>query len=356
MGPEDLTGEAFDVLLIDDICSFLTPRLVHGVKTSGRQVVGVYDPTEFADGKDRLLECGVADVVEADAHPDEFLRVIGRVAETIAPVVLTRDEGSLPTVIPEVHERRRQRIIAVGGPTGGVGATEVSIAIANRLAGAGRSVVLLDGDDHAPSVAQRLGIQLYPNIRTAIDVLEQRTAPVTTVVQSVASFGVVAGLPNITDWSEVRPAAVTDLAGELAAAFDHVVVNVGSQVEVLGFGEFGNRYGITRSLIDGADRVIAVGQSSPVGVARLLDWISNVDRVTNGRATDVLINHAPRDQFRRGELVEEITRTYQPASFGFLPQDDLVVKAAWDGSVVQSGKFRKAVDRWVDRFVPEMIS
>lgn len=356
MGPEDLTGESFDVLLIDDICSFLTPRLVHVVKTSGRRVVGVYDPAEFADGKDRLLECGVADVVEANAHPDEFLRVIGRVAETVAPVTLAPDDGRTVEVVPEVHERKRQRVIAVGGPSGGVGVTELSIAIANRLAEVGRSVVLLDGDDHAPSVAQRLGIQLYPNIRTAIDVVEQRNAPVTTVVQAVGSFGVVAGLPNITDWSEVRPASVTDLATELASAFDHVVVNVGSQVEVLGFGEFGNRYGITRSLIDSADRVVAVGLSSPVGVARLLDWVSNVDRLTNRRPADILINRAPRDQFRRGELVEEITRTYQPASFGFIPEDDLVTRAAWDGVVVGRGKYCKAIDRWVDRFVPEMIS
>jgi hypothetical protein len=70
----------------------------------------------------------------------------------------------------------------------------------------------------------------------------------------------------------------------------------------------------------------------------------------------VLINRAPRDQFRRGELVEEITRTYQPASFGFVPSDDGVERAAWDGSMVAKGRFRKALDRWVDRFVPEVAT
>ena len=69
MGPEDLLVEAYHILLIDDICSFLTPRLIDLVAQQGRVVLGVYDPAEFADGKDRLLECGVADVVEAGCPP-----------------------------------------------------------------------------------------------------------------------------------------------------------------------------------------------------------------------------------------------------------------------------------------------
>ncbi|MBT8207117.1 MAG: hypothetical protein KJO18_02490, partial [Acidimicrobiia bacterium] len=154
MGPEDLFGESFDVLLIDDVCSFLTPRLVELIKASGREVVGVYDPAEFADGKDRLLECGVADVVEAGAHPDEFLRVIARVAQTVVTATLSEAVAEAP--IPEVSQRRSQALIAIGGPAGGTGATEVAIAIAVRLGESGRRVVLVDCDESNPSVAQRL--------------------------------------------------------------------------------------------------------------------------------------------------------------------------------------------------------
>ena len=59
---------------------------------------------------------------------------------------------------------------------------------------------------------------------------------------------------------------------------------------------------------------------------------------------DVLINRAPRDQFRRGELVEEITRTYQPASFGFVPSDDGVERAA---AAIDSGAAAETLDRFV---------
>ncbi len=354
MGPEDLFGEAFDVLLIDDICSFLTPRLVELIKASGREVVGVYDPTEFADGKDRLLECGVADVVEAGAHPDEFLRVIARVAET---VVTTQLSDSIPDApILEVPERRKQAIFAVGGPAGGTGTTEVAIGIAARLGEAGRRVVLVDGDETSPSVAQRLGLPIHPNIRTAIDVLEHRTGPVSGVIHLADPIAVLPGLPNVSDWSEVRPAQVADLATELTSLFDHVVFNVGSHIEALRFGGATERYGISRRLIQQADRVIAVALPTPVGVSRLLGWLADADRLTGGDPVDVLINRSPRDQFRRGELIEEITRTYQPASFGFIPSDDSVERAAWDGTLVGKGRFRRSLDRWVDRFVPEVVA
>ena len=354
MGPEDLFGEAFDVLLIDDICSFLTPRLVELIKAGGRDVVGVYDPAEFADGKDRLLECGVADVVEADAHPDEFLRVIARVAESVTTTQLSE---SIPdTPIPEVPKRRRQAIFAVGGPAGGTGTTEVAIGIAARLGEVGRRVVLVDGDETNPSVAQRLGLPIHPNIRTAIDVLEHRTGLVSGVMHLVEPITVLPGLPNVGDWSEVRPGQVVDLASELTCLFDHVVFNVGSHLESLGFGGAIERYGISRRLVQQADRVIAVGLPTPVGVSRLLGWLADADRLSGGAPVDVLINRSPRDQFRRGELVEEITRTYQPTSFGFLPADDTVERAAWDGSLVGRGRFRKSLDRWVDRFIPEVVS
>ncbi len=354
MGPEDLFGESFDVLLIDDICSFLTPRLVELVKASGREVVGVYDPAEFADGKDRLLECGVADVVEAGAHPDEFLRVIARVAESVVATSLTDSVGEIP--VAEVAERRTQTTLAIGGPAGGTGTTEVAIAIAARLGESGRRVVLIDCDETNPSIAQRLALPIHPNIRTAIDVLEHRTGPVANVIQIVEPIAVIPGLPNVSDWSEVRPGQVADLANDLSSLFDHVVLNVGSSIETLGFGGSNERFGISRRVLGLADRVIAVGLPTPVGVARMLGWLADAGRLTGGAPIDVLINRAPRDQFRRGELVEEITRTYQPGSFGFIPADEAVERAAWDGTLVGRGRFKKALDRWVDRFVPEVVA
>lgn len=345
--PEDLLVESYHVLLIDDVCSFLTPRLIQLVKARGCEVIGVYDPDEFADGKDRLLECGVADVVEASAHPDEFLRVVGRVASVARPATEPPPVDTAPT--PAVAGS--PKVLAVGGPPGGVGATEVSIAVAHRLSAQGRTVVV-DADEHAPSLAQRLALPLHPNVRTAIDILEHRTGMLDRVLHRVHGerLRAMPGLASSRDWSEVRPGQVLDLVSELSRGHRFVVVNVGSRLEPLGFADGIGRYGMSRAVIEAADRLVAVGQASPVGVARLLEWVATVRALRPDRPVDVLVNRAPGDQFRRGELVEEITRTYRPASFAFLPDDHRVTAAAWDGTLVAKGGFRRAVDRWVDRF------
>ena len=69
MGSEQVLASRFDVLLIDDICSFLTPRLVSLVKERGSGVLGVFDPGDGPDAKRRLLECGISDVIESGAEP-----------------------------------------------------------------------------------------------------------------------------------------------------------------------------------------------------------------------------------------------------------------------------------------------
>jgi MinD-like ATPase involved in chromosome partitioning or flagellar assembly len=327
--------------------------LVEMVSQRGRAVLGVYDPVEFADGKDRLIECGVSDVVESDADAEEFLEVIGRIMsgrsthpgpESASSAVERAIEGEASTASTSV--------LAVGGPSGGVGATEVAIALAARLAGHG-STVLVEVDETAPSLAQRLGMPLFPNLRTAIDVLEHRSGSMERVMHRVAGvpFAVLPGLANVRDWTEVRPRQAVDLVRELAFTYAHVVVNVGSRIEGEAFADGQGRHAVSRAVVESSDRLVAIGVGTPVGVARLLEWLAIADGLRQHRRADVLVNRAPSDQFRRAELLEEVTRTYAPASFGYLPEDPKLVAASWDGSMAARGRFRKAVDRWTDRFV-----
>ena len=363
MGPEDLLVESYRVLLIDDICSFLTPRLIDLVTQQGRVVLGVYDPAEFADGKDRLLECGVADVVEADAHPEEFLKAIAKIASPADGAAAHTEGGRQEAghqeagVVQAADQEARNPIstpsvIAVGGPSGGVGATEVAITLCATLAKRGPTV-LVEVDESAPSLAQRLGLPLYPNIRTAVDILEQRTGSLDRVLHETGmpGFHALPGLATIRDWHEIRSRQAMDLIRELAVGHVHVVVNVGSRIEADSFGDGLPRYGVSRAVIENADRFVAVGLGSPVGVARLLEWISVANAIGDIPRADILVNRAPGDQFRRGELVQEITRTYPPASFAFLPDDSRMPSLTWDGSVPTRGKFRRSVERWAGTFV-----
>lgn len=325
MQPEDVISEDFDVLLIDDTCSFLTPRLVERLLAKGRSVIGVYDPDEFDDGKTRLVECGVSDVIEAAASPDEFLSMIGRVADGIrsdAPVI----ERSTPVTRPSM--------IGIAGSAGGVGTTEVAIHVAARLTRI-RLTYLMDMDRGAPSMAQRLGAELHPNIRTALDVIDHRTGPIDRVFQRMHDVSFLAGSRSV---SEDRAWRVPGLLAEVLPVDAFVVADLGHRAEDL----------IRFPLSSVSDRLLVVGVGTPVGIARVLEKLAVIDP---DLPVDILINRAPSDRFRRAEILDEITRVATPRAFAFLPEDPAVVDAAWEGFLVGKCRFRKAIDRYVEKFL-----
>ena len=192
-------------------------------------MVGVYDPAEFPDGKDRLLACEVTEVIEADADPEEFLALVDRM--DTAPQV-----GHDPT--PEdavgaavsIRPAGRPPLIAVGSPPGGCGATEVAIALARRLAERRETVALLDIDQRAPSMAQRLGLGLHPNLLTAIDAVHHHSDSLDACWHPLrgSNLRVLPGVPTFADRAELRRGEVTELLLETARLSDVTVANFGS--------------------------------------------------------------------------------------------------------------------------------
>ena len=67
----------------------------------------------------------------------------------------------------------------------------------------------------------------------------------------------------------------------------------------------------------------------------------------------VVINHAPRSVYAKAEIRAEVERVLEPSSIQFLPVDDRVRRAAWDGTVVRRGPFVRALGRAVGEWVSQ---
>ena len=332
MSPTDLDGESFDVLLIDDVCSYLSPALVASVKLRDVAVLGVFDPSEYPDGKDRLLDCGVSDVVDARAHPDEFLELIARVRQ-LAP-----EESS--SHMAAQNESSSGATVLVIGAGGGVGVTEVSAAIAGSIAKRARSCALIDLDLAAASVAQRFDLKPHPNLLTAIDILEENSGKPSMV--PLGAVSVLPGAPEGSHLGSLRPRQLVALIDRISAAEQVVVVDAGA--------EGGQTGALVDDLVRGADLLVAVGVATPVGIGRLLRLVRQISR-----PADLLINRSPRDSFRRGEIVGEVAGSYAPRSLAFLPEDSAVTESAWSGKQVVRGRFVKSVDRWVGTYAVGIV-
>ena len=337
--PEDALAESYAILVIDDVSSFLTPRLVADLQLRRRLVLGVFDPADGPDGKERLRECGVDQVIESEASADEFVVTL-RSLVALAPV----EPG---TAIEPRPPSPRSRLIAVASPPGGCGATEVAVGIAARL-GQGARTVLVDVDEVAPAVAQRLNLQLLPNLRSAIDVIQHRNGTLEGCLHSLPGISVLPGLSGDRDWIEVRPLEVLNVLTELRVAFGNVVANLGPHLEQVGFGDTG-RFGISRAVLQAADVVVGVGLPHPVGISRLMGWALVAADLNPGAFMSVVINRAPRSKFRRSEIERELGRVLDGEQIHFLPHDEQVEVAAWAGQPVGAGRFSRSLRRLCDR-------
>lgn len=339
---QDVLEEHVDVFIADDTTSFLTARLVSELHRRGSRVLGVFDP-EDPRGKGELLELGVDDLLERSASAEAFVAAIATLAGTTPLTGI----GVLPERAPPPTSADRPQvgqITAVAASSGGCGATEVALALASIAARRTGSTVLIDGDEVAPSIGQRLGLPLYPNLRAAVDVVEQQRTPLEeTLVIARGGIAVLVGLAGGRDWAELRSQQVLDVVQSLAAISSHAIVNSGPLLEDLPAQGGPARFSQTRTLLGRADAIVGVGLPTPIGVARLLEWAADVRALAPSTPVHLVLNRAPASHFRQGEVEQEIRRTFWPASITFAPVDGRVPAAAWTSRPVADGPFMKAI-------------
>lgn len=318
MSPEQALDTEFNVVFIDDICSFLTPRLITGLRRAGKQTVGVFDPDDGPDAKRRLLECGISDVIECDATPTEFL-------DTAVALL-----GQVAKPEQELTGSTRPFTIGVLGTIHGVGSTEVAIGIAAVVARSVRTA-LVDLDPYWPSVAQRLDLPLHPNIRSALDAVVHRTSALTNSVHRLETLAVVAG---VADGGKAGPISASEtgaLLEDLGQTSDVVICDLGPLE------------GAIRGVLRSMDTVIVVGSGDPVGLSRLIRTVGRLDGLVDASRLLLAVNQVSKGRFKESEIRRELSVSWPDVPLVLLPVDRRVSDAAWEGRRLQRGPFHKAV-------------
>lgn len=334
--PDDALAEDYDVLVADDATSFLTHRLVAELARCGRSVLGVFDPDD-PEGKERLRDVGATDVIERDADPGELVaRVAALVATHPAPA-----PAELEPPPPPERASRSGRLIAVAGASGGVGATEAAIALAQLAGTSKRPTALVDADDRWAGLAQRVGCGLYPNLLAGADALARGQRHPVDLLQATLKrrVGLLAGVPR--DTAEVAGDELAEVAASLASALGVAVVDVSATPP--GPAGAASGPGTAAPTLARADAVVLVADPSPTGAARTLGWLAAAERAVAAPRVRVAFNRSDPDRFRRRELTAEIARVASVAGVWHVPADSRVSRAAWDGAAIPAGPYRHAV-------------
>ncbi len=333
MSTDQAVNGEFEVLLIDDICSFLTPRLVSDLRSRLVAVVGVYSPDDGPDAKRRLLDVGITDVIESDAAPDEFLALVRSTLQ------------HRPSGTGDQSETRSNGLcVGVTGPPGGVGVTEVACALAIDLAKVS-SAILVDLNQAWPGVSQRLSLPLHPNLRSAVDFALHEPGRLLEACHSVGPLLVVGGLAN-PEAGPISAANTATLVGATTENATHVVLDLGQasndQPELL---------------VRRCDAVLVVGTADPMGLVRLrrsLDWVRQARPDSQG--IGVVVNRAPGSFQRRIEIRSHVEELFGVASVMMVPFDKRIERAAWDGDPVPDGRFSRSIRRLAGVFASGSIN
>lgn len=327
MSERDAVEQDYDVLIADDVASFLSTRLVSVLRTQNKAIIGVCEAHERVSATEFLSAMGIQDVVSSDLDPEAFLDLANNLALSLPAKREVVDIVTQP--------EPRFGLTAVIGCSGGVGSTEVAIGVAQTLPA---RRVLIDLDVLYPAVAQRLGLSLQPNLRSALDA--HRHAPDELsehMVEVRRGLEVLAGVVSTDDWGGMRPTEVMQLVEGLLV--DRAIV-----VNLPALASSNDRPArrLVKMVLDLADDVVVVTVPTPVGVTRLIEWAASWSEDSTSHV-HVVFNRSPRSLFKRGESFEEAMRALDPTSVVFLPEDLAIAKAAWQGGLVRSGRFLRGL-------------
>lgn len=258
-----------------------------------------------------------------------------------------------------VAQSGRGSVVAVWGPQGAPGRTSVSIALADAIAGRGRTTCLVDADTYAPSINVMLGLDpAAADIIVACRCVEGVGSGIgppalRTLARPIrGGLAVLAGLPTSGRWGELRPAALDRLWHDTRRAFDSTVVDTGFCIERTEepspLDEDRNAAAITA--LAAADVVVVVVDASALGIARIGSAWPAVSGLIAGRPYLVVRNRATaadRDWHRAlrgcgltGPVVD-------------LPLDDGALAACWRhgrtlAEAARRSRLRRAVERLAD--------
>jgi len=348
----DALEQEFEVLVVDDIASYMSPRFVERLRRMQRKVIGVYDPDLGEESKDRLLAMGVDAVVDSFAGPEEILQAILGVRDTNAMDV---EIGVPAPATPFDDPYAAQRTLTV--VAGDDHATNVALGIADSMLSLKRTALVIDADTVEPSLAQRLGLTVAPNVLTALDsLLQSRGGPQDSVQSSRRGFSMLVGIPSPEEWDTLQPREVVDLVEQLELSYNEVIAKVGRGVEDLApmSGRAG-RFDVHRALLGEAGQVVIVSQATPLALTRLLSWIAHARRLV-ATPVHIVFHDAPKSLYQRGELSEELVRSYIPSSITWLPTDSRLERAVWNGEMVPSGSYLRATRALAKKLVARPLT
>lgn len=310
---------------------WLDRELVGTLQDSGVIVIAI----GVSSGTRSLEGIGVAHRLPEAVTADDLAALLHRVGG---------EDQSAPVVPPALAEAAQNdaggRMVAVWGAAGAPGRTTVAIHVAVEAARRGQSVLLVDGDAWAASIAQLLDLDEAPSVTQAARLAgEGWLQPLESCLQPGPSgCAVLAGLARSELWPEVRERAWISVLDAALETRPLVVVDLAAPIEEdeeLAFDRVPYRRNLmTLATLAAADEVLLVAGGDPVGIRRgIVAHRTLADaRPDVVKKVRVVVNRAPRSPRRVQECSSQLSEWTGHPPLAFLPSEPQFERSVWEGS------------------------
>ena len=340
------------VLLADADCTWLTPTLATQIRANGCRILLAVDREEGDADVAILGRVGAEATINGNAGPEAILSLCW----DHAPIAANIPDHVPDDLVARVG-RGGGRLVAVGGPAG-VGRTEIAIGLAAATARRKVRTLLMDANEFAPTIAERLGLPRHPNLVSALDLLRGDGADHAigdiAIGKSLARpggktqprlpFDTLVGMAARAAWPLLREDLVAELLDSAMGRWEVTVADVAPTLESSDRW-CADRYPATRRIVGAADVLVVVMEPSPTGLVQSLTWLGDAMEISPAAPVHLLVNRLPRDRFVRRELERELADIGggRLAGLWFLPEDRKVPVAAWNGDLVGRGRVTRAL-------------
>lgn len=316
---------------------------VEALRSVGIAVVGVH-PEGDESVQRRLAQWGVAVLAPYTATAREWEELLARAAATTAEPAGGAPQGATASGdhAPDQDEAAPDgglpsgAVVAVWGPPGAPGRSTVALELAALLA-ADQEVLLVDGDTHAPGLAQHLALlDDASGLVAAARAADEGRLDVPALAAAARTvrpgLRVLTGIGRADRWPEVRAGAaqrVIDNARRLAAL---TVVDLHATLEddeVLSYDTRApRRNALALTVLAEADLVVVVGGADAIALQRLVRGLDTLGSVAPGTPQVLVLNRARRSAAREAELRETAERHLARGVDVVVPEDRATVDRA----------------------------
>ena len=170
-------------------------------------------------------------------------------------------------------------LIAVAGFGGSCGRTTAVKEIGWQLAKLGANTCMIEADTYGPSLDQELGYE--PNQNGLLELcrsIEKKISSIQTHLDLLPApaenLSLVAGLPRISRWTDLRVTTLRELWREAKDAFDVVIADVGGVLEIdhslMHETSLPRRHATSLTALESAEVTLICARADSVGIARLV--------------------------------------------------------------------------------------